>query len=154
MGIPIFEDAVVAFQRFLRREGVPEAVQWLFRGDVVKIPELAVRIPLPATHRDVAKDVFEHARARGLGVALNAVCRIGSSVGAIVEAPDDEQDASQRMFFEDSLKLSIGVKLPAAIEIRNRFEWKLRTLLHRRWDLIPPRPSTRLATARVSRSNG
>jgi hypothetical protein len=147
MEILPFEDALVSFGRFLRKEGQPEHVHWIFRDDLIRMPALAIRVPLPATNRDVARDVYERARTRGLGVAMGAVCRLGDGVAAFVLAPQDEQEAELLRLPPDQLKMSIGVRFPVAVEIRSRLEWRIRALLSPRWDLVPARPRVEIARA-------
>jgi hypothetical protein len=85
-----------------------------------------VRTPSPEQNPYRAEIVYEAARSRGLGVALEVLCMLDFVPCCFVRWPQDEVDASYAMI--SGLKLSIPHPLLAANSVGNSVVW-----WYRRW---------------------
>jgi hypothetical protein len=138
-GIPPFESAVADLQRFLIQHALPNTHTWIFREDIVRTFELAVRVPVPDANRELAEGLYETARQRGLGVALVVACRVGGDVAVYVGAPHDEDEAQRLLFSPDNLKISVPARLPTAREVHGSVRWTMHRWIGRSLNELPER---------------
>lgn len=139
---PSFEEALEHLEHFLKSQGHRGELQWVFREDVVVSRRgwIAVRTPVPAGNAEVARQHYEAARRRGLGVKLEVLCRLGwfrSSLACFVWAPRDELDAEYALM-PRGLKLSIARPLRRGKTVKDHTLSKLQQVLARR-SLVSPR---------------
>src|SRR4051794_10672692 len=96
--MPSFAEAVATFVAFLTREGAPSDVVWVSREEVTsQRRKIWVRFGDADDAKRHAEAQYEAGRRRGLGVALCAFCKVGTSTLAYVWMPRDETDASYAM---------------------------------------------------------
>jgi hypothetical protein len=108
MSCPIFEDAMARFRAFLSEQGWPTELVWVRPADGGRgSPSKHSWRKCPEAY---ARKEYNEARAKGLGVCLDAVCIVGSTTCATILYPADERDAELLMFPSDGgLKLSVAV---------------------------------------------
>ena len=93
-----FRETKQDFQRFLSEEGLSSDVLWIFREDLVCLPNrFLVKVPLPGNNENLAETLFDIGRERDLGLCLNAFCLLGGRPCCYVQIPDDDLD-SQYLF--------------------------------------------------------
>jgi hypothetical protein len=110
--IPLFEDAVTSFQRFLADQSHPSEIFWVFREDIWKRSgEVLLRFPSRVRNEAIAKKVFEEGRKKGL-VEISAIASAGHQVAATLWFPKFVSEEVQG--WSRGLKLSIAKPLPAA----------------------------------------
>jgi hypothetical protein len=126
--IPPYSDAVQRFRDFLRDEGHPDSVVWLFREDfyATGFPRHRVRFPPPDANRPLAEAYFEKARERGRGVSLRAHFRVEGHSAASIWCSDDFLDADHTLL--SGLKLSAATPFPNARPVRSGLLWRLHRL--------------------------
>lgn len=90
--IPSFTEACSEFQAFLRDQGAPTRLQWVFREDFYSFgpSHHCIRWPVPSENASLAAALFEQGRSRGL-VELTARFSIGSAVAVSVLAPQPDE---------------------------------------------------------------
>jgi hypothetical protein len=93
-----FDEALAKFVAFAASQGIS--------GDPVFISADSVREPDQNAARDRAKQAYEEAARRRLGVAIFAVVLSETSFGVCVCGPKDADEA-ERLLFPDGLKLSV-----------------------------------------------
>ncbi len=126
-----FATAVVQLREFIGNEGILNPPVWVFREDVVSVKwRIWVRTPLPEQNQSRAEVLYETARARGLGVALQVLCLLDFEPCCYVWCPRDEMDAEYAML--SGLKLSIPHPLLAADSVDNLPMWWYRGWQERR----------------------
>jgi hypothetical protein len=147
---PSFDEAQHQLREFLAGQGHPTELAWVFREDVLLSPSLpprvVVRLPLPGENVRAAHALFEHARARGLGVQVVALCRIGSQVACYVWEPESSREQDTAMMSSTDVKLSIREPLEDAVRVTRTAAWPLRKLgarLRERHTFIGLMPSRR-----------
>jgi hypothetical protein len=129
--IPPFATAVSQLQEFIGNQGVLRPPLWVFREDVASVKwRIWVRTPLPEQNPSRAKIVYEAARSRGLGVALEVLCLLDFEPCCFVWWPQNEVEASYAMI--SGLKLSIPHPLLAANSVGNTIVWWYRRLQEKR----------------------
>jgi hypothetical protein len=123
--VPEFPRAVAQLQEFLGNEGSLHAPLWVFREDVASVRwRIWVRTPLPPANVDRAREFYEQARARGLGVVLGVLCLLQLEPCCYVCWPQDAQEAEYAML--SGLKLTIPHPLLAADAVGNGLSWWFR----------------------------
>jgi hypothetical protein len=85
--IPEFDVALGSFRRFLRENGQPDGVFWIFRDDLwlISLDRAFVRSP-PVDSEALARKVYEEGRTRGL-VSIDAIATNGSQTAATIWFP-------------------------------------------------------------------
>ena len=102
---PEFEIAVQRFSHFLTSLGVPPAVAFTSPDDIRVVGKRFVVNGLDsAAAESRARTEYKAAVKRRLGVAFEAICRVGGTTYAQVRAPRDSDDAQRRQM-SDGLKL-------------------------------------------------
>ena len=140
-----FEDAVASFQNFLKDNGHPMKIFWVFRDDLWRRSPTDVWVKYPSSSNSLvlAQKVFSEGCERGL-VDLHAVATTANETAATVwfpKFPDQEVQG-----WVSGLKLSIAEPLPNATVVSplwwgflrfvprfrhyQRFEWNVGT---KRW---------------------
>jgi hypothetical protein len=114
--LPLFEEAVSMFQRFLTEQRHPVSVQWLFRQDLLRRSRyrVFVRTPPYVANAEPAKKVFCEGRTRGL-VEIVALAKTERNVVATVwypKLPGEEVEG-----WDTGLKVSIAEPLPTAMAV-------------------------------------
>ncbi len=146
--LPPFAEAVAALSSFLRREGAPDDVIWIFREGVTSHRrKYWVRLSDASEATRHAKALYDAGRRKGLGVALVALCQVGSSTACYVWVPEDEVDASYAMQTR-SLRCKVPVPLVTARRVTSALQWRLLRWVnrHRRYGdkfksrVLPVRP--------------
>ncbi len=127
-----FSIAAEKFRQFLASQGYIDEPLWLFRGDLIEFAgRLWLRWPVPSSNVLDAEAEYERGCRQGLGVGLHIWCLAGTQPCCIVNVPADAMDASYQMMA--GLKLSMPCKPPRAKRVRQRWLWRLLSLLrHRR----------------------
>jgi hypothetical protein len=106
------ENAVASFKRFLRDNGHPTEVFWVFRDDVWKRPnDVLINCHSASQNLVLAQKVFDEGRERGL-VEVHAVATAGDRVAATVWFPKFPDEQVQG--WDGGMKLSISQPLPRA----------------------------------------
>ncbi len=125
--VPPFATAVDQLQKFIGNHGVLHRPVWVFREDVASVKwRIWVRSPLPLQNSARSEALYEVARTRGLGVALEVLCLLEFEPCCFVWWPRDAEEASYAML--SGLKLSIPHPLLAADPVGNAVVW-----WYRRW---------------------
>ena len=115
---PTFDEAVERFRAFARGHGLDRDLVYVNDDDVVVLgKDWFVRSVDTASSRALAREAYEAAVVRGLGVSLTGVCTVESAVGVHVYGPVD-QDEAERLMYPNGLKLSLVTDLPKAMRLR------------------------------------
>lgn len=160
--IPPFKEAVEPLRDSLARDGQPTHLTWVFREDLQLIrrrqpiivdggesfaPRIAIRAPLRESNEQLAHQLFERARARGLGVELCALCRFGSTTACYVWGPEDEAAQQAMMMWTDQVKYARRLPFEDAVRVESPIAWALRrlptVLMRRRGSWLNGIPSRR-----------
>jgi hypothetical protein len=141
-----FSEATDDLRAFLRREGRPDRIAWVFREDVAEIGSVRfIRAPAPAANAQHAERLYLRGVQRGLGVSLEAFAHTDEVTYAWVFVPTDETDAEYSMVGGEHLKLAIPQERQVPREVTNRASWwliRLRSSANPRFkfvDLLPKR---------------
>jgi hypothetical protein len=134
MQIPSFDDSLSDFRQFLKSQGHPETVAWVFREDVFFRDRATclVRYPPPAENGELVRKVFNEGRAAGL-VELKAFAVSDEVSIASVWFPRKPEEEVQG--WSMGMKLAI-VEPPASSEFvtsKMRWWWISRSLRFRRY---------------------
>lgn len=125
MSAPPFHQAVELLVSFLATQGHQMSVIWVFREDLqMARSRVQVRWPVSAENDSFAREAYERARTRGLGVELRGVCRLADSACCYVWAPRDDTEAEYAFLPAGELKIA----LPTAFhdgEVVGASSWKL-----------------------------
>lgn len=115
---PTFDEAVERFRAFAHEQGVDGDLVYVSDADVVILgKDWFVRRVDAASSRALARDAYEAAVVRGLGVSITGVCTVESAVGVHVSGPVDPDEA-ERLMYPNGLKLSLVTDLPKATPLR------------------------------------
>jgi hypothetical protein len=147
MSIPShFDEATSAFREFLSKQRRPQAIEWVFREDVLQVARWKyIRVPLPRENAERAKTLYMAGVERGLGVAIDAFSHSANVTYAWIFVPWDNTDAEYSMVGSEHLKLSVPETVTSARIVRSAVAWSLlrfRASLARRAtfaDLLPSR---------------
>jgi hypothetical protein len=120
--IETFDQSVLRFGGFLERQGWPSRLTWIVPGNA-RVVERKVLIRRTGKDALIARSQFEAGIRRGLGIALQAVCRLEDSAGCFVFVPQDRIQAEHCMVHEDNLKMSVLLKPDTASPVENRLRW-------------------------------
>jgi len=122
--IPEFAETVQQFRAFLREQGHPTTLVWVFRDDLWKMN--LSRVLLREFHGsgrvNLAEKVFVEGRAKGL-VQVTAVAQSNDVTAATVWYPKYEDEEIQG--WNQGLKLSVVQPLPAATLVSRLLWWPL-----------------------------
>ncbi len=120
--IPGFTEACFEFQAFLRDQGAPTRLHWVFREDFYSLDPShhCVRWPVPSENTSLAEALFEQGRSRGL-VELTARFTIGSSVAASVLAPEPDEIQG----WSQGFKLCKITPFAEATSVRGGLRWAM-----------------------------
>jgi hypothetical protein len=108
--IPEFEVALSSFREFLRENGHPMEIVWIFRDDVWKRSKSEVFLRVPSQERNsvLAQKVFNEGRRKGL-VDVSVIAITDERVAATVWFPRTENDEIQG--WNGGMKLTISEPL-------------------------------------------
>jgi hypothetical protein len=141
-----FSDATDDFREFLRGEGRPDRLEWVFREDVAEIGRVKyIRVPPPRSNADAAERLYLRGVEHGLGVSLEAFAHTDHLTFAWVFVPTDETHAEYSMVGGEHRKLAIPQERPATQEVKSTARWwviRLRASASSRFkfvDLLPKR---------------
>jgi hypothetical protein len=103
-----FEIALQRFQLFLAGQGWPSNIIWVASASIeMKSPKTAELNPHFQYNQEKAKQDYDFAVYRGLGVAIEGLASTNEETYAAVTWPKDEAESESLMFCENSLKMSI-----------------------------------------------
>jgi len=147
MPMPIsFFQATENFREFLRREGRPERIEWIFREDVSEIGRVKfIRVPPPAGNAQAAERLYLLGAERGLGISIEALTHTDEITYAWVFVPTDATNAECSLVGGEHLKLAMPRECVPPREVNNSMSWwlvRLRASANRRFkfiDLLPKR---------------
>src|SRR4051812_23758494 len=93
--VPPFARAAEQMREFIGNQWVLRQPVWVFREDVASVKwRIWVRTPLPVQNAARAEELYERARARGLGVVLEVLCLLDFEPCCYVWWPRDAEEAS------------------------------------------------------------
>ncbi len=118
-----FQEALQAFNEFLVKEGHSADVVWIFREDVLTYQRrIFLRWPLPRANKQLAEQLYEFGRDKGLGLKLEVFCWLRTRSCCYGFVPEDEDEAEYAMMTE--LKFSVPVEKRYASKIRMSLLWR------------------------------
>ena len=122
--MPPFANASTRTSAFLRAQGAPELVVWVFREDVTSYRrQIWVRAGARDGPQSAAEALYETLRQRGLGVAIRAACQVDGATACYVWAPKDATEAEYAMQ-PATLKLWVPTPLVRARDVRSSLRWR------------------------------
>ena len=122
--VPPFAEASARMSAFLRSQGAPESIVWLFWDDVTSYRrQFWVRARPCREARSAAEALFEIARERRLGVALRGVCEVDGATACYVWMPKTSTEAEYALQ-PPTLKLWVPTPLMKARVVRSSLRWK------------------------------
>ncbi len=121
--IPDFREALTEFHRFLRENGHPTDLFWVFRDDIWKLSPTKVWIKYPPSRQNInlAEKVFAEGREKGL-VDVHAVAVAAGQIAATVWFPKYAHEEVQG--WNRGMRLSISHSLPHAKTV-GALRWSL-----------------------------
>ena len=109
---------------FLRGSGLPARVAWVDWGDVlISQGRLYVRGFAKSSRPSTAETRFQRATDRGVGISLEAVCKVGDASCCFVYLPRDQDEAQRLMIPQTGVKLSVPTLAAEARTIKNPIAW-------------------------------
>jgi hypothetical protein len=103
-----FNKAQDAFKDFLKKQGLPVDLLWLFCEDVIsESGEYLIRVPSITRNEKLAEECYELGRNRGFGVALHRFCLLDKRVCCYIQLPEDDLD-SQHKLMSDICEIQCG----------------------------------------------
>ncbi len=122
--IPSFAEAAEKLSRFLRSEGRPRELSWIFREDFYApgINRYVVVEPRPEENRALAEVYYERARGTG-SVLLRGIFGIGELTGVTVWTPTEVSDKAPA-----GLKLTVTDAFVEAQRVSQGLSWWLHRL--------------------------
>ena len=146
--LPSFDEAEGHVQSFLRDQGHPSNLCWIFREDVVERGlRRFIRVPL-VNRRDAAAQLYEYGVERGLGISLEVYDFLEKQPLCFVWVPSDEKDASYRMLSGLKIAVPSGSGPWNTKGVKSRLYWKWLKMIepwgtrHQWADQIPHLPSS------------
>ena len=119
-----FEQAMASLQKFLKENGHPENVFWVFRGDLWQRPtDVLVRYPPPPRNLVLARKVFTEGCDRGF-IAIDAIATTHDQAAATVWFSKFPRDQVQGL--DAGVKLSLAQPMPHATLISPWRWWSVR----------------------------
>jgi hypothetical protein len=127
--IPDFAEAQTEFRRFLRENGHPSDLFWVFRDDIWKLSPTEIWVKYPSSRQNIrlAEKVFAEGREKGL-VEIHAVAVAAGQIAATVWFPRYEHQEVQG--WNQGMKLSISQPLLRA-RLLGALRWSLLRFLPR-----------------------
>jgi len=123
--VPPFAEASARMSAFLRGQGAPESIVWVFREEVTSFRrQVWVRAGARREAQSAAAEAcFEKGRERGLGVAIRGVCQVEGATACYVWVPKDSTEAEYALQ-PPSLKLAVPTPLVKARIVRSALRWR------------------------------
>jgi len=120
-----FREAKQDFQKFLSEQGLSSDVVWIFREDVICLPNrFLIRVPIPAENETFAEACFDVGRERDFGICLHAFCLLDGRPCCYVQLPEDDIDAQYSLMGNLSVKFSFRCDLSNAEPVANPLLWQ------------------------------
>jgi hypothetical protein len=133
MAAPIedFDTALRQFHRFLAGVGHPHRhLLWIFREDVsTHKRRVLLKVPLPADNERVAQTHYEQGRRLGIGVCLEAFCRLGPALCCTTWFVRDWEESARRLCGGLKLRAPSPSDLVSARPVRGKLLWAARRWL-------------------------
>jgi hypothetical protein len=109
---PEFQVAVERFRSFLLGQNINGRLVWVFDEDVSRRGR-SIRIvaPLAEDNAARARDAYNSACKKSLGVRLDVICSLGADLCCMVWSPKDETEAEYALM-PRGLKLRVPTPLP------------------------------------------
>ena len=120
------EAATELFREFLLSQNYPTQITWIAPTDVlVGFRDCRFLVDSSgAAGTEYAQNSYATGLARGLGIAMIALCASDRSTFATVVVPDDETDR-QRRLMRKGLKLSIPLDRRKCLVVTSPLRWKI-----------------------------
>jgi hypothetical protein len=127
-----FRETKQDFQRFLSTQGLSSEILWIFREDLVCLPNrFLVKVPLPENNETLAESFFNTGRERNFGICLHGFCLLDGKVCCYVQLPDDNLDAQYSLMSSERVKFLIRNNLVNAEPVTNFFSWQFYRLVEK-----------------------
>ncbi|MBY0502507.1 MAG: hypothetical protein K2X03_01265 [Bryobacteraceae bacterium] len=118
--------------RLLSEEGYPSRILWVQPGHVVYYRRRwYVHLPNPTLAAMVARSYFRAGFDQGLGVTVDAICRLGDATCCSICVPSDVGAAYRAGLQRDDVRMSVLVEPLPAYRVENRLVWALLRYLGR-----------------------
>ncbi|HYI10493.1 MAG TPA: hypothetical protein VEK57_15640 [Thermoanaerobaculia bacterium] len=132
MPYPPFDEVLAKFASFARSQNVSGELVFVSPHDAFLIRgALYIQVPEQAPARHRAKQAYEEAARRRLGVVVSAFAGLPGGALAIYVYGPKKSDEAERLMFPDGLKLSVPQVLRPAKTIRTLTAFLLRLLCGR-----------------------
>jgi len=121
-----FREAKQDFQNFLSGQGLSSDLLWVFREDVISLPNrLLIKVPLPENNETLAATCYEIGRERNFGLCLHAFCLLDGRPCCYIQLPKDDLDAQYMLLNNENLKYSVWTDLKNAEPIAKSLHWRV-----------------------------
>ncbi len=128
-----FEASVHEMSRLLSEEGYPSRIAWVQPGHVVYYRRrLYVHVPNTMITAMVARSYFRAGFDQGLGLTVDAICRLGDVTFCSVFVPENAAQARRLGLDKDEVRMSVLIDPVPAKRITNPLVWALLRWLGRR----------------------
>ncbi len=119
--------------RLLSEEGYPSRIAWVQPGHVVYYRRrLFVHVPNTMITAMVARSYFRAGFDQGLGLTVDAICRLGDTTFCSVFVPENPAQARRLGLDKDEVRMSVLIDPVPAQRITNPLLWALLRWLGRR----------------------
>ena len=128
-----FEASVHEMSRLLCEAGYPARIAWLQPGHVVHYRRRwYVQVPHPRLTAMVARSYFRAGFDQGLGITVDAVCRVGNVTYCAIGVPANPAQSRRLGLAPDEVRMSVLVEPLTARCVTNPAWWALLRWLGRR----------------------
>ena len=119
--------------QLLAEEGYPSRIVWVQPGHVVYYKRrLYVHVPNATLTAMVARSYFREGFDQGLGLTVDAICRLGPVTYCSVFVPENAAQARRLGLGKDDVRMSVLVDPVPAKRIENPLLWAVLRWLGRR----------------------
>ncbi|MBN8733741.1 MAG: hypothetical protein J0L64_24615 [Acidobacteria bacterium] len=125
---PSFDIAKEKFVDFLVNQGFPPRLLWVQPDDVVLrewkgAATLFVRKGDHNQRESDARQEFQSAAERGVGLALEASCKTGDWTICSIFVPENNDQAERLMVPRQGVKLSVAINPPPTVLVEHKWLW-------------------------------
>ena len=128
-----FNKAQIIFKEFLKKEGLPNDLLWLFNEDVISDSgKYLVKVPVPTENEILAEECYDLGRLRGFGVALHGFCLLGTRVCCYIQLPENDMDSQYKMTSGLYVKYTVVIHIKTGEAVKNSVLWHIRKWQNKR----------------------
>jgi hypothetical protein len=119
-----FDQAIFDFRSFLGTLGISDDLLWVSPDDVLLVDfHLYVKKGDRTTGVGYVRAKFNEAKNRGVGMTLDAFCRVDGAICCFPYVARDDDEVQRLLMPKTGVKLSVGQPLKPATRVTNPARW-------------------------------